>query len=147
MDYEQLQLGKTRLPPAGVLVEQVYQGVMLPVIERAVAKAFGLLEKPVLYTYRRTVGTSIRYLVKRMSRTQTTTDDGADVARHAAGGLAAIAKYSDTIRTYTSTAAELAGRIGVRTRCCVMVPTYALFAASLATASIPILLAVYFASR
>ncbi len=138
-DYEQLHTGKMRMPSGGELVEQVYDGVVFPVMERVVAKAFGFVGGPILWTYRRTVGLAVRTLVKRVNSKVTNVEQEQDIATSAKEGLAAIAKYSDTINTYTSSAAQYVEGVGSTIRFYAMLPLYVLFAISLALATIPIL--------
>jgi hypothetical protein len=144
-EYEQIQAGTIRLPSGGELVEQVYDNIVLPVMERAVARTFGVLGTPLLWTYRRTIGSAVRYLVKRVNCAKTATEGEQDLVQDARSGLAAIAKYSETIKTYTSSASEFVGNIGRKIRLYTILPMYILFFASLSLATIPILLIRYFA--
>ncbi len=144
MEYEQIQEGTIRLPSGGELAEEVYEGVVLPVMERAVASAFGVLGAPLLWTYRRTAGSAVRYLIKRVSRTKITANDGQAFAQNANSGLAAVAKYSETAKAFTSRASEFVGNIGRKIRLYTILPIYILFLASLAIAAVPILVTRYF---
>ncbi len=139
-DYEQIQAGTMRLPTGGELVEQVHGSVVLPVIEQTTAKTLGVLGTPLLWTYRRTVGGAIRRLAGRVNRTQTTTEAGQDLVQDAGCSPAPIAKYSETIQTYTSRASELVGNIGAKIRFYTILPMYALFFTALGLAMLPIVL-------
>jgi len=145
-DYEQIQTGNAQLPSGGELVEQVYDGVVMPVLEKVVASVFGFLSAPLLWTYRRTIGIGVRYVVKRFPRSQAAKEDEQQLADETKGGMAAMAKYSDTIRTYTSTAANLVGNIGDKIRFYAMLPLYVLFFVSLSVAITPIIVAWCFAT-
>lgn len=142
-DYERLQSGAMRLPSGGELVEQVYGDVVMPVIERVVSETFGFLASPLLWTYRRTIGSAVRYLVKRVDRTQELAheqhlDPDAEI------GSAPVAKYTDSIKSYTSSASDLVGTIGTAIHFYALLPVYAMFLLALAVAVIPIVLGVYF---
>ena len=145
-DYEQIQTDKQRLPSGGELVEQVYDGVVMPVIEQVVAGAFGFIGTPLLWIYRRTIGSAVRYLVKHAHRKKMTIEDEHDLAQGTKFSLAAADRYSDTIQTYTSSTSEVVGNIGRTIRFYLMLPMYTLFIVSLALATIPILVVLYIAS-
>lgn len=138
-DYEQVQTGNAQLPSGGELVEQVYDGVVLPVLEKVVASAFGFLSAPLLWTYRRTIGLGVRYVVKRLPRSQRAKEDEQQLAEETSAGMTAVAKYSETIQAYTSTAADLVGNIGSKIRFCAMLPLYVVFCVSLSVAITPII--------
>ena len=139
-DYERIQSGSAQLPSGGELVEQVYEGVVLPVMDKAVAGAFGFLSAPLLWIYHRTVGLGIRYVIKRMARSRPSSEEEQKIAVATTGGMAAVAKDSETIRTYTSSAAELVGSVGGKIRFFAMLPLYVAFAVSLTVAVVPIVL-------
>ncbi|MFC1597580.1 hypothetical protein ACFL5Q_06555 [Planctomycetota bacterium] len=138
-DYEQVQIGKAQLPSGGELVEQVYDGVVLPVMEKAVASAFGVLQAPLLWTYHRTIGWAVRYVVRHVKRREVTAEDEQQLAEEASGGMAVVARYSETIQAYTSSAAELVGNVGNKIRFFAMLPLYIVFFVSLTVAIVPII--------
>ncbi len=55
-DYAQLQTGNMRMPTGGELMEQVYDEVVLPTVEKVASSAFGFLGTPLFWAYRRTLG-------------------------------------------------------------------------------------------
>jgi len=146
-DYEQIQSGKVQLPSGGELVEKVYEGVVFPVIERAISGAFGFLGVPLLWTYNRTIGFAVRRLVKLVNRINVSRGDEQNLTQNVESGMANISKYSETITAYTSKAAELVGSSARKVRFYGMAPMYALFVLFLAVATLPILLVWYFSGK
>jgi hypothetical protein len=73
-DFPAIRSGAKRMPTAAEIVEHVYDGVILPAIETSVAKSFGIIGAPLLWIYRRTIGSSVRFLLTRM-KTAPPTDD------------------------------------------------------------------------
>ena len=121
------------------MVAQVYDGVVLPAMERAVASAFGFLAPPLLWAYRRTIGLAVRYVVRSVARKQTTGEDERQSVEDAKSALAAFSSYSETIRAYTSSAANLVGGIGGKIRFYAMLPLYVVFIVALLLAVAPII--------
>jgi hypothetical protein len=145
-DYEQLQSGEMQLPSGGELVEQVFSEVVSPALEKAVARAFGILGKPLLWFYRLTVRSSVRYMLKRVRRRIVSDEKQQVLTDGALSGLGTLAKYSDTITAFTSSALKIVTKTGRTIRFWVMFPLYALFTAALLLATLPILLVRYFAA-
>ena len=69
-DVASLRTGEQKLPTAVELTRAVYEQVILPVIETAVAQNFGILGKPLLWGYRATIGRAVRSLTARMSENE-----------------------------------------------------------------------------
>jgi hypothetical protein len=145
-DYEQLQTGEMQLPSGGELIEQVFREVVSPALEKAVANAFGILGRPLLWFYRLTIRSSVNYLLARVRRKVTRAEHEQVVADKAVSGLGVIAKYSDRITAVTEIALSIITKTGRTIRFFVMFPLYALFLAALLLATLPILLVRYFAA-
>ena len=145
-DYEQVQTGKSQLPSGGELVEQVYTGVVLPALEKVVANLFGPLSTPLLWLYRRTIGSAVHYVVKRVAAIQITSESAQLLKEKTKSGLASVSNYSETITNYTASAMQVVNNIGRKIRFYAMLPTYALFILALVLATAPILVVRYFLS-
>jgi len=145
-DYEKIQAGEVRMPSGGELVEQVYRDVVSPAIEQAIAGAFGFLGKPLLWTYHRTIGSAVRFMIGRVKRRQLTDQQEQRVSNQAEAGLSTIAAYSETIASYTSSASKIVEDIGNKIRFYAMLPMYVLFSVALLLATIPVLVVWYFAT-
>lgn len=145
-DYCRLHAGEVRLPPGGELINRVYDSIVLPVLERSVAKAFGVLSSPLLWCYHCTIGSAIRVVVRRVNRATMTADDLKQVVTDASSSMSAIANYSAAIQSYLSTAAEVVASIGRKIRFYAMLPLYIFFFVSLVVATTPILVTLYIAS-
>jgi hypothetical protein len=143
-DYEQLQTGEARLPTGGELFEQVYEDVVLPVIEKSVAGALGILGTPLLGVYRWTIGPAVRYVVKRVGRARLTANEERLVEAGTVTGLASISAYSERIKRFTSAASDVIAKIGSTMRIGLMLPLYFIFVTALVLAILPILVARYF---
>jgi hypothetical protein len=127
------------------LVEQVYERVAIPVMERAVTKGLGVLGRPVLWCYRRTIGSAVHSLVKRVNRKiKKSANNGESHSTSSSGfGTGAMRKYSESISRYTDLAAQLVAIVGRSIRRFLVTPLYVLFVVSLACATIPILIVRY----
>ena len=146
-DYDRLQTGTARMPTGGELVEQVYEEVLLPSLEQAVAGAFWILSRPLLWIYRRTIGRSVRWMIKWCDQQPLTDEQSQQVRQHAEAGLSAVASYSQTIQQYASTAAQYVAGVGRGIRAYAMRPLYIAFTISLSTASLPLLLLRWFVTE
>ena len=138
IDHQRLQTGQAILPSGGELVERVYDDVVSPAMEKAVARVFGVLGTPLLWAYRRSVGTAVRFLIKRVSRTQLMAKDEQQIRDQAAKGLASIACYSETIGNFTTRAAELVRETGRGLRVYAMTPLSIAFLVALVLAMVPL---------
>ena len=74
-DVRAVSGGEKRMPNASEIVEHVYDEVILPAVETVVAKTFGIIGKPLLWVYRRTICEGVRFLIKRM-KTESLSEEG-----------------------------------------------------------------------
>ena len=139
-DYGQLKAGQAQLPSGAELVEQVYDQVLLPVMESAVSSAFSLLGKPLLFVYRYTVGQAVRRLIKAVNRAKTTPETEDNVQQSAETALATGAKYSEKIAAYTKTASEFVNKVARPIWRYVMVPACLLYGLTVVMTSLPAVL-------
>lgn len=142
-DYEQLQTGQSQMPSGGELVEMVYGKVVMPVIEGVVAKSFGLLGTPLLWIYRRTIGSSVRFLIKRVGRSSMSEEKQEAVHQVAVAGTKDVAVYSEKINRYTDRALTVVSVAGRAIRGFVMRPIYIAFIVCLTIVTIPVWLVCY----
>lgn len=142
-DYEQIQTGEMRMPTAAALVGQVYDDVIVPVLDRVVAKAFGFLSTPILWAYRRTIGGAVRYLIKRVQLAQVTEEHEQRVVDGTKASIGAMAQYSDSIQAFTSSAAEIVAGIGRKVRAYALTPLYVALVIAIVLATIPLVVMRY----
>ncbi len=145
VDYEQIQAGGVRMPTGYELIEQIYDDVVLPSIEQAVANGFGFLSWPILKAYRMTIGWAVRYFVKRLVRAQMDKEDDQQIEKMSGDALATIAHYSERIQKFASSASDFVGKIGRAIRFYAMLPLYIVFGVALALATVPILVVLFLA--
>ena len=98
-DFRDFRQGDKEMPTAGEIVEHVYCGVVVPAMETAVSKSLGFLGTPLLWIYRRTLGSGVRYLIGRMQAESVTTDDAQIVEGVAIGALDAVSNNVDVIQS------------------------------------------------
>jgi hypothetical protein len=145
-DYAKLQSGAIHIPSAGELVEQVYEEVLLPTIEEAVAEAFGFLGRPILWLYRRSVGAAVRYVIKKMARFTMTQKQAVATVEETKQHIGTLAKYPEYIRDYTKQAAALVHRVSRKIRFFATLPLYIAFFVCLFMAFVPIVVLRFFAT-
>ncbi|MBK1790828.1 hypothetical protein [Persicirhabdus sediminis] len=142
-DYEQLQLGEAELPAGDELIEIVYDKILMPTLERAVASAFGFLASPMIWLYHRSIGVAVRRLVKRANRASSAREQTQGIVDTLGSGVATIAQYTLGIKAYLLTASEIARKMGKSLRFYVMLPMYVLFFISLSAAVLPLVIMRY----
>lgn len=143
-DYEQTRTGRMQLPSGGELVEQVYAIVIVPALERAVAKSFRFLSRPILWLHRRTIGAAVHKLVIRVNRSLCTTEEEPQTAVGVAANSEQFKTWFAGVVTFTATASRIAANLGRRLRTYAMLPLYLMFGISVAIAAIPVVAVVYF---
>ena len=138
-DTENLQTGAARLPSGGELVAQIYDGVLMPALEQSIEGVFSVFGTPVLWLYRRTIGSSVRYLIRKVEPPKLTEEQHAEIQQQVEQGITTTAKYSVQIEKYTDRAAEMVGTIGGGIRMYVMRPLFLAYCVLLLVAVLPIL--------
>ncbi len=146
-DYAHMREGTRQLPAGGELVQQVFRGVLLPVIERSVSKLFGSLGKPLLAAYRGTIGSAVKRLV-RATNLQAARDTSVSVATAPITDAVAIAEgqtdaYSRQIEAYLGVARATSETIAGRMRWLVLWPATALFALVTLVVSLPLVVLLF----
>ena len=143
-DYGSLKSGAVELPAPGELMQQVYEQVLLPAMERSVSGAFGLAASPVLWTYRKTIGTAVRSLVGRVARQQVSESDGARVTAGAERTIRTAAESVEAIQGFTDKAGQILGRTATRIRRFALLPLQAALVVAVVMAAAPLLAICYF---
>ena len=138
-DYERLQSGEARMPSAGELIQQVYEEVVLPAMEKAVVGAFGFIGRPVVWMYRRSLGAAVRTMLSQVAKIKLTSETERKLEDSTEAGLATTAKYSQKIKAFTKAASSVVSRISSRIRFVAMTPMYLVFLVFMAIGSVPIL--------
>jgi hypothetical protein len=140
IDNENLQSGTARMPSGPELVGQVYDGVVLPALGQAVGGAFSIFGTPILWMYRRTIGSAVRYLLRKVEPPQLTAEQETQIQNGLEQGIATAANYSGRIQKYTSRATAVVSSIGGGLRIYIMRPLFLLFGGLLLVAALPIIL-------
>ena len=96
-DFHAVNRGEKRMPTAIEIVEHVYNEVFLPVVETTVAKSFGIVRAPLLWTYHRTIGGCVRFLITRMKTTSLTRDEKSQIEREASNFAENISSIESAI--------------------------------------------------
>ncbi len=127
-DYERLQSGNARMPGGAELMEQIYEGVVLPVIQAAVSKSFGFLSRPIYWLYRRSVGAAVHLVIRTLKQHDSGDADGGQAYDQLEAGVETAleinSEYSRQIAQFTGRAAAVVSRIGGRIRWFATAPLY-----------------------
>ncbi len=102
--------------------------------------AFSIFGTPILWMYRRTIGSSVRYLIKKVEPPPLTTEQDTRLQNGLEQGIATTAKYSVQIQKYTSRATQVVARVGGGLRIYIMCPLFFLYSGLLLVAALPIVL-------
>ncbi|WP_425397635.1 hypothetical protein [Aeoliella sp.] len=144
-DYQQLGAGELELPTGEELFEQVHSRVLMPAVERAVSRVFGFLASPLLWVYRRTIGSAVSLVIKRASRSPDVAAQHERIEQMTHSTLGQLSGYSDAVETFTTSASQVVERVGTRLRLFAMLPLWALFAVAAVLACAPAIVAVWLA--
>lgn len=144
-DYQQLGSGALTLPTGEELFDQVHSRVLMPAVERAVSKTFGLLARPLLWAYRRTIGSAVSLVIKRASRNPQVAEQHKRIEQLTSSTVGEVAGYADAVETFTMAATKVVQRVGTRLRTLAMLPLWILFAVAALLACGPALLAWWLA--
>ena len=74
-DLSALHSGTQRIPSGDVVLSKVYDDVIMPTVETVVSDSFGFFGKPILWFYRRTIGSAVRYVIKRTATSKVSPED------------------------------------------------------------------------
>ena len=150
-DYREVSSGKTQMPSAGELIQQTFTQIFLPSLEEAVFKCFGLIGKPVFWIYKRTIASSLRYLLKKVagesSDAEPLAEGTSDNEEPKNQAPSETAEENETkLDRRLNRADQLVGSIGKNLRLVSLVPACLAITTGLFVASIPPLLIRFFFS-
>ena len=74
-DLSSLRSGQQQIPPGDVVLSKVYDDVIMPTVETVVSESLGIVGKPILWIYRRTLGSAVRYVIKRTAISKATPEE------------------------------------------------------------------------
>ena len=138
-DYQQLGTGQLKLPSGQQLFAQVHEQVLEPSLERAVSRSFGVLATPLLWLYRRSIGTAVGWVIRH-----------AQVERHheyiedlTQSTLGTLAGYAEATAAFTTAASGQVERVGDRLRFYAMLPMWMFLVVASAIAVLPLALFIY----
>ena len=100
-DYQAMQAGDVEVPTAAEIVEQVYSGVLMPIIENSVAETMGVVGRPLLWVYGKTFGGVMRRMLAAMAARSLDEEASKDVEKQTEDLIRDVAKteeLGDTLR-------------------------------------------------
>lgn len=125
-DFRAVSGGEKRMPNATEIVEHVYDEVIMPAVETVVSQTFGIIGKPLLWVYRRTICEGVRFLIKRMKTESVSEEERADIEqetesliRDVGENASSIERAIDSAMGYTSTVTESLRKILLKPMCVV----------------------------
>lgn len=139
-DYQQLGAGRMKLPPGEQLFAQVHEQVLLPSLERAVSRSFGPLSTPLLWLYRRTLGSAVNWVIRRTARDPRVEQQHALVQQITQSSLGTLAGYAEAVATFTTAASDKVERVGDRLRFYAMLPLWIALTAATLLAALPLVI-------
>lgn len=143
-DYDRARTGQLQLPASDEFVELVYGKVVLPALEQAVGESFRFLSRPILWCYRRTIGSSVHKLVARVNRSLAASQEEPATVPETAEDSETVKSWFERVVTFTSTASRIAANLGRRLRTYAMLPLYFMYGVTVAIALIPVAAVIYF---
>jgi len=87
-DVRALEDGELMLPSGEELLIQTCEEVLMPALEKTLARSFGFLSTPVLFIYRHTVGRILRFAIARTVAKMTSSESKAQGVQDLRTGLA-----------------------------------------------------------
>lgn len=141
-DYDQARTGQLQLPSSGELVEQVYGKVMVPALERAVARSFYFLSMPILWVYHRTIGSAVHRIVVHVNQSLSAEAAGEKPLSEQSVNPEKVESDVERVRIFTRKATETTGNLGRRLRFYAMLPMYVMYCVTLALATIPVVVSI-----
>ena len=144
-DYAQVSTGKIKMPGPTELIKQIVTVILVPSLEEAVARSFGLLAKPALWMYRGILGLATRYVIKKTDQEETTIErnTGQDTPGENEDPSAqeTQSEKQQKIESYLDHAQGVTERMAGRIRWFAMLPVFALLALSILLMQIPVFVA------
>ena len=143
-DSEDLKSGQGKMPGGGKMVEEVYEQVALPVMEKVVGERFKFLGKPVFWLYRRTICVAVRKLIKL---TQKKRDEEEVLSRELEEAIEGMGEDRGRIVRFSRRAQGLIGQVSSKTRGAVGRPVSVIYVTGLClVAGGPLVLMKWFLS-
>lgn len=145
-DAANLKSGKARPPSGAELIEMVHDQVMWPIVEEVISEMLGFVGKPLLWIYRRTIASAVRYVIKLVDRLSLTNERESQVQQKAKEALFDYAKYAESTDAYLVAGLGVVEKAGKTIRSYVMRPFYIIFFICLSISVIPLLVVRYLAT-
>ena len=136
-DIAAVRAGNKKMPTATDVVTHVYEDVFLPLIEKSVAEAIGIVGVPLLWLYRLTIGSGVRYVLAKMQAESITEDDEVAVGQVVENSLSTLADQSQYIETALDGALGVTNSASQMVRRLILLPMQLLFAIVLLIALVP----------
>ena len=138
-DVAALNSGQKQLPPGNILISKVYDDVVMPTLETVVAESLGLLGKPVLWIYRRTIGSAVRYVIKRSALKNKSPKALEKLQHETKQTLTDIADSNEETKSYIKRARDIVSTIGTGLRNFAIRPLFVIYVVLLVLALLPII--------
>ena len=140
VDASQLRSGAVGLPSGSELVEKVYDEVVSPSLEKAIRGSFFFLGGPFNFVYQKTIGASVKFMLKRTQSLKLSEEDDREVQQKLENGIYKAADYSASVKAFTSKAAGTVNVIARSIRRFVMTPIFVAYCVLLLVAMVPLLI-------
>lgn len=140
-DQAALRAGARQLPDPADLMRQVYQGILVPTVEKTARKTLGFLAPPLIAVLRTVIGPAVRGLSQLVNSSAITRQINSLIPSGAAvvGGTAThVEQWSQRVDATMSIADEVSGTISRRLTTLILVPAIGLFALVLLLTLLPI---------
>ena len=137
-DVAALHSGQQQSPPGNVLISKVYDEVVMPTVETVVSESLGILGKPILWIYRRTIGSAVRYVIKQ-SAIKKSSSKSAEKLRHETKKTLNELVATEETKSYLQRAREIVSTIGTGLRLFAIRPLFVIYVVLLILALLPII--------
>jgi hypothetical protein len=138
-DYDDVSAGNRRLPSGPELVEQVYQKVMLPVLDRVINKVFHKLAIPVTWAYHLTLGAAVNTMISQMKKLPSKESKTDGLEANFESGFTMLAKSSEKVQWLMNRATSIVSRIGWFVQFFATIPVAVVLLISICFALLPLL--------
>ncbi len=122
-DYSNVRSGETELPSSGELFQQSYEQILAPSLETATKKAFGFLSRPMLWIYRRSIGSIVKNVIRRVSSEKI---DDTIQSTATTSKLAGTEQYSTQVESFAERAKRVVESVGGKLKFIALFPLYGL---------------------
>jgi len=140
-DIAEIKDGSVIIPTGRELIEQIYGELLLPIIEQVIAESFGVIGKPLLFTYRLTIGRSINFVIRKTAAAFAKVDTIESAPQKLKSSLEDQATMIDELQEFAAQAETTFNKYNHLLRQLIIIPLIVIFIVLIILLSLPILLA------